>query len=165
LDWGQRRVLVIAPPTGATPLIPLGQLLQGNASQATERVRAGGWLILSQALAAEHHLHIGQALQLPTPNPMVFRIAGLSTNVGWVPGAIIMNATNYAHAWASQDVSAYNVVLTQGTSPAVAAREITAALGGGRGTITGLSAQTAQTHTAKQIALSRQALGRVPVPG
>jgi ABC-type lipoprotein release transport system permease subunit len=95
------------------------------------------------------------------PNPMVFRIAGLSTNVGWVPGAIIMNATNYAHAWASQDVSAYNVVLTQGTSPAVAAREITAALGGGRGTITGLSAQTAQTHTAKQIALSRQALANL----
>jgi putative ABC transport system permease protein len=157
LDWGQRRVLVIAPPSEATPLIPPGQLLEGNTSQATARVRAGGWLILSQALASEHHLHIGQALELPTPNPMMFRIAGLSTNVGWVPGAIIMNATDYAHAWASQDASAYNVVLTQGTRPAVAAREIRGALG----PQPGLSVQTAQTHTAKQIALSRQALANL----
>ena len=157
LDWGQRRVLVIAPPREATPLIPPGQLLEGNTSQATARVRAGGWLILSRALASEHHLHLGQALELPTPNPMMFRIAGLSTNVGWAPGAIIMNATDYAHAWASQDASAYNVVLTQSTSPTVGAREIRGALGPG----SGLSVQTAQTHTAKQIALSRQALANL----
>ena len=154
LDWGQRRVLVIASPREATPLIPTGQLLEGNTSQATARVRAGGWLILSEALASEHHLHIGQALQLPTPNPTVLRIAALSTNVGWVPGAIIMNATDYARAWASQDASAYNVILTHGSSPAVATREIRGALGPG----SGLSVQTTQTHTAKQIALSRQAL-------
>jgi putative ABC transport system permease protein len=154
LDWGERRVLVIAPAAGATPLIPPGQLLLGNMRQATERVRAGGWLILSEALASEHHLHIGQALELPTPEEMTFRIAALSTNIGWVPGAIIMNASDYAHAWASQDASAYNVVLTQGTSPAVAAREIRGALG----PESGLSVQTAQTHTARQIALSRQAL-------
>jgi putative ABC transport system permease protein len=157
LDWGQHRVLVIAPPREATPLIPVGQLLEENTSQATARVRAGGWLILSEALASEHHLHIGEALELPTPNPMVFRIAGVSTNIGWVPGAIIMNATDYAHAWASQDASAYDVVLTRGTSPAVAALEITTALGSG----SGLSVQTARTHTAKQIALSRQALANL----
>jgi putative ABC transport system permease protein len=157
LDWGERRVLVIAPPREATPLLPAGQIVEGNAAQTTERVRAGGWLILSKALASEHHLHIGQALELPTPKPTVFRIAALSTNVGWVPGAIIMNATDYAHAWASQDASAYNVVLTQGTSPAVAAREIRTALGSG----SGLSVQTARTHTAKQIALSRQALANL----
>jgi putative ABC transport system permease protein len=157
LDWGERRVLVIAPPREATPLIPPGQLLDGNTRQATERVRAGGWLILSKALAAEHHLHIGQALELPTPDPTTFRIAGLSTNVGWVPGAIMMSANGYAHAWASQDASAYNVVLTRGTSSAVVAREIRHALG----TESGLSVQTAQTHTAKQIALSRQALANL----
>jgi putative ABC transport system permease protein len=157
LDWGERRVLVIAPPTGATPLIPPGQLLEGNTRQATERMRAGGWLILSKALASEHHLHIGQALTLPTPDPTILRIAALSTNVGWVPGAIFMNSTDYTHAWASQDASAYNVSLTKGTSPAVAAREIRGALGSG----SGLSVQTAQTHTAKQIALSRQALANL----
>jgi putative ABC transport system permease protein len=157
LDWGERRVLVIAPPMGATPLIPPGQLLEGSTRQATERMRAGGWLILSKALASEHHLHIGQALTLPTPNPTRLRIAALSTNVGWVPGAIFMNSTDYAHAWASQDASAYNVSLTKGTSPAVAAREIRGALGSG----SGLSVQTARTHTAKQIALSRQALANL----
>ncbi len=157
LDWGQRRVLVIAPPTGATPAIPAGQLLEGNALQAAKRIRAGGWLILSEELASEHHLHIGQPVTLPSAHPMTLRIAGLSTNVGWVPGAIILNATDYAHAWASQDASAYNVTLTQSTSPAVGAREIKRALG----PQSGLSVQTAQTHTAKQIALSREALANL----
>ena len=80
-------------------------------------MRAGGWLILSQALASEHHLHIGQALTLPSPDPRIFRLAGISTNVGWAPGAIIMNATDYAQAWGSQDASAYNVLLDPVLSP------------------------------------------------
>ena len=69
LDYGQRRVLVIAPARGATPLLPAGSARQGNVTQATQRVRAGGWLILSQALASEHHLHIGQALHAAIARP------------------------------------------------------------------------------------------------
>ena len=34
LDYGQRRVLVIAPPSEATPLLPPDQLVQGNLRQA-----------------------------------------------------------------------------------------------------------------------------------
>jgi putative ABC transport system permease protein len=181
LDYGQRRVLVIAPPRQATPLLPAGQIVQGNVAQATERVRAGGWLILSQALAAEQHLRIGQAFTLPSPDPMTFRVAALSTNVGWAPGAIIMNAADYARAWGSRDASAYSVTLAQGAPPAQAVREIQAALAGGgeaqadgQGTPgarrgmptglagpTGLAVQTTAQHTAQQIALSRQALARL----
>ena len=40
------------------------------------------------------------------------RVAALSTNIGWAPGAIVMNATDYAQASASEDASAYNVLLT-----------------------------------------------------
>jgi putative ABC transport system permease protein len=154
LDYGQRRVLVIAPSHDATPLLPEAQLLQGNVAQASERVRAGGWLVLSQALATEHGLHIGQALTLPSPEPTRFRIAALSTNIGWAPGAIIMSATDYAHAWNSSDASAYNILLAPGTPPARAVKAIQRALGPD----SGLAVQSAPQQTAKQSALSRQAL-------
>jgi putative ABC transport system permease protein len=161
LDYGERRVLVIAPPREAVPLLPADQLLEGSLRQATERVRAGGWVVVSQALAKEHNLHIGDAFTLPTPNPESFRVAALSTNIGWAPGAILMNASDYASAWASQDASAYNVLLAPGVVPAAAAHEIERALGarpGGQEGGTGLSVQTSRQHTDEQRALSREAL-------
>ncbi|HEV3319360.1 MAG TPA: FtsX-like permease family protein [Solirubrobacteraceae bacterium] len=157
LDYGQRRVLVIAPPAEARPLLPATQLVQGELRQAGERVRAGGWLVLSRAIASEHHLHIGQALTLPTPVPSTFRIAALSTNIGWAPGAIVMNAADYARAWGSSDASAYSVLLDPGISPTRAVRAIQRALG----PHSGLAVQSAARHTIRQSALSREALSRL----
>lgn len=154
LDYGERRVLVIAPAREATPLLPADQLLEGNLHQATARVRKGGWLVISQALAEERHLRIGQAVTLPTPQPQSFRIAALSTNIGWAPGAIVMNASDYARAWGSQDASAYNVVLAPGVSAEATARKIERALGAN----SGLAVQTSQQHANQQRALSREAL-------
>jgi putative ABC transport system permease protein len=157
LDYGERRVLVIAPPRQSTPLVPADQLVQGNLTEARTRVRAGGWLILSQALAHEQHLRIGQAFTLPSPNPSTFRVAALSTNLGWAPGAITMNASDYAHAWGSEDASAYNILLAPGVPSAQVVREIEHALG----PHSGLAVQTAVGHIAQQSALSRQALSRL----
>jgi putative ABC transport system permease protein len=131
--------------------------VQGNLHQASERVRAGGWLILSQAIASEHHLHIGQALTLPTPDPTTLRLAGLSTNIGWAPGAIVMNASDYARAWGSRDASAYDILLAAGVPPVAGVRAIERALG----SHSGLAVQTAAQHAARQSALSRQALARL----
>jgi putative ABC transport system permease protein len=157
LDYGERRVLVIAPPRQDTQLLSGEQLTQGNPSQTIERVRAGGWLVLSKAVADEHHLHVGQAFTLPTPEPRRFRIAALSTNIGWAPGAIIMNSADYAQAWGSKDVSAYSILLTPGVPPAQGAREIEHALG----PHSGLAVQSSTRHVAQQRALSRQALSRL----
>jgi putative ABC transport system permease protein len=154
LDYGDRRILVVAPPRQAVPLLPADQILEGNLSEATRRVRTGGWLVVSQALAAEHHLHIGDAFTLPTPNPTSFRVAATSTNIGWAPGAILMNAEDYASAWASQDASAYNVLLGPGITPSVGALQIERALGRN----SGLSVQTSAQHANQQRALSREAL-------
>ncbi len=120
LDYGERRLLVLAPPRRAAPLLPASQILVGSARQATDRVREGGWLVLSKAIAAEHHLHVGQSLRLPTPNPMSFRIASLSTNLGWSSGAIVMSSSDYARAWASPDVSAYAILLAHERRPRLA---------------------------------------------
>jgi putative ABC transport system permease protein len=159
LDYGERRVLVIAPPRQATPLLPSGQLVQGNPRQANARVRGGGWLVLSQALAAEHHLGIGQAFTLPSPDPQRFRVAALSTNLSWEPGAIVMNASDYARAWGSEDATAYSIQFDTGVPLSRGAREIERALG--PPTRSGLAVETAAQHAARQSALSRQALARL----
>ncbi len=157
MDYGERRVLVIAPPRQSTPLVPVGQVVQGDPIEAAERVRAGGWLILSRALASERHLRIGQAFTLPSPNPSKFRVAALSTNIGWAPGAITMNASDYAHAWGSEDASAYNIQLAPGATSVQVVRELERALG----PHSGLTVKTAVKHVAQQSALSRQALSRL----
>ncbi|HSZ03715.1 MAG TPA: FtsX-like permease family protein [Solirubrobacteraceae bacterium] len=157
LDYGERRTLVIAPSRASMPLLPAGQLVRGNPRQAEERVRAGGWLVLSQALASEQHLHVGETFTLPSPDPMSFRVAALSTNIGWAPGAIIMNAGDYARAWGSDDASAYNIMLARNVPPARAVREIERALGPS----SGLAVQTSSQHAAQQRALDREALARL----
>jgi putative ABC transport system permease protein len=157
LDWGERKVWVIAPPAGANPLLPSSQILEGSVARAAARLRAGGWAVLSQAIASEHHLRIGASVTLPTPVPTTFRMAALSTNIGWAPGAIIMTAADYARAWGSADASAYNVLLAPGASAARVVGEIRGALGPS----SGLAVQSAQAHASEQNALSRQGLQRL----
>jgi putative ABC transport system permease protein len=157
LDWRDRRIWVIAPPRASSPLLPASQIVAGDVPQAGARVRAGGWAVLTRAIAEEHHLHIGSSFMLPTPQPTPLRVAALSTNIGWAPGAIVMNASDYARAWGSRDASAYNVLLVPGASPARVRGEIERALG----PRTGLQVETAQQHGDRQRTLSRQGLDRL----
>ena len=157
LDYGERRVWVIAPPREATPLVPASQLVQGGLAVARRRLGGDGWAILSQALAREHHLRIGQAFTLPSPAPLSFRVAALSTNIGWAPGAIVINASDYARAWGSEDASAYNVLLAPGVSQREGVEEIRRALGPS----SGLAVQSAEARASQQRALSRQGLARL----
>lgn len=157
LDWGTRKVWVLAPPEEATPLLPSTQILEGPVAQASARLRAGGWVVLSQAVASEHHLRIGDSVTLPSPIPVTLRVAALSTNIGWAPGAVTMTASEYARAWGSTDASAYNILLSPGASSAQVAGEIKHAIGPS----SGLSVQSAQAHGNEQNALSRQGLQRL----
>jgi putative ABC transport system permease protein len=120
-------------------------------------LKAGGWAVFAQALAQEHHLHIGDTVRLPTPVPSTVRVAALSTNIGWAPGAVIMTAPDYDRAWGSPDATAYNILLAPGMSASRVAHEIEGALGSS----SGLSVQTAQAHASEQNALSRQGLQRL----
>jgi putative ABC transport system permease protein len=157
LDIGERRVWVIAPPSEAVPLLPASQIVQGDLRAATARVRAGGWMVLSRALAEELHLRVGQAFTLPSAIPTSLRVAALSTNIGWAPGAIIMNASDYARAWGSTDASAYDVLLASGVSSGAGVREVQRALGAG----SGLAVQSAAAHADRQRTLSREGLARL----
>jgi putative ABC transport system permease protein len=157
LDWGTRRVWVIAPPAQATPLLAPSQIVDGSIGVSERHVRAGGWVVLSQALADEHHLRPGDSFTLPSPVPTRLRVAATSTNIGWAPGAMIMTGDQFAASWGSDDASAYNVLVAPGASLERVQGEIRGLLGAG----SGLSVQSAAAHRDEQDALSRQGLQRL----
>jgi putative ABC transport system permease protein len=122
LDWGSRRVWVLAPPRSDVEPVSASQIVTGDSGEAERRIRSGGWMVMSRAVAEEHHLGVGQVFTLPTPKPVRMRIAALTTNLGWSPGALILNADDYARAWGSVDPSAYQLQLAPGVSPAAVSR-------------------------------------------
>ena len=157
LDYEDRRVWISAPPLSQGQLIPPHQIVEGNLALADRRVRDGGWAVISKAIAVEHGLHIGDSFTLPSPYPMRFRVAALSTNIGWPPGAIIINASDYAQAWGSNDASAYEITTKSGVRSSAVAAEARAALG----PRSGLSVQTADEREARQRTASRQGLSQL----
>lgn len=131
LDIGDRRVRVLAPPADGPRLVSHVQLLKGDVESVDKRLRAGGWVVVSVAIARDHALDIGDRFALPTPVPATLRVAGLSTNIGWPPGGIVLNADDYARAWGSDDASAILATLSPGISPGAGQRALRALLGPG----------------------------------
>src|SRR5581483_12084395 len=100
LDVGTRRMWVIARAPTSPTIVPARQLLEGDVAQASARLRAGGWVTLSNAFAAERDIHVGDSLRLPTPSGQVrFGVAAITTNIGWPPGTIIMSSADYSRDW------------------------------------------------------------------
>ena len=157
LDEGDRRIWVIAPPSDSSPLVPPTQLVEGNVAQADARLREGGWAVVSQAIVEERHLHIGRPFTLNAPRPTTMRLAAVSTNIGWAPGAIVISAEDYARAWESNEVSAFTVRVSPGSTPIQVRDEIRTALG----PHTGLAVQSAAHHEAKLVEITRQGLTRL----
>jgi putative ABC transport system permease protein len=157
LDIGDRRALVMAPPRTAIQPIPPHQIVQGNLVHASALLQGHGWATVSQALAGELHLHVGKRFMLPTSRPATFRLAAVTTNFGWSPGVIVVNADDYARAWGSSDPSAYQLELDPGVPPVAAQAEIRRALG----PRSGLSVQTAAQRESIDRATQEQGLDRL----
>jgi putative ABC transport system permease protein len=157
LEYGDRRVWVMAQPAGVSTSVPPNQVVEGDVKAANAKLRHGGWAVLSQSLALEHHLRIGQSFTLPAPRPVNLKVAALSTNLGWSPGAVILNSADYARAWGSADPSAYEIALARGYTAAAVRSEIQRALG----PASGLTVQTARQRDELQRTASRQDLGRL----
>jgi putative ABC transport system permease protein len=157
LDWGQRRLWVIAPPSSSPHPIPVSQIVGGDPGLTVLRIRQGGWAVLSQALASEHHLRLGDAFELPSPRPTVLRVAAVSTNLGWPPGTIIMSAADYARAWASSDPSAYQIQARPNTPIATVQSAVRRVLG----TRAGFVVETSNERDRRYHAVAAQALSRL----
>jgi putative ABC transport system permease protein len=156
-NWGDRRLWVRAPASSSAYLIPSSQFRSNDLALASTRVRQGGWAVLSQTLAAEHNLRVGQEFTLPAPRPIVLRIAGLTTNLGWPPGAIILNSRDYIKGWKSRDPSAYEIQTTAGTTAAAVRDRVAHVLAPSSGLLVETSVERAQKH----YALAAQGVSRL----
>lgn len=156
LDWGEHRVWVIAPSATIEHPVPASEVIDGTASTAAGRVRSGGWAVLSQGLASEHHLRIGETFTLPSPHDATLRLAATTTNLGWPPGTVIMSAADYTRGWGSQAPSAYQIQTLPGVSAAHERLLVRRALSG-----LALSVQTSSEREARHYAAARQGLSRL----
>jgi putative ABC transport system permease protein len=119
LDIGDRRVWIIARERNDRQMLPAGQLDTGNARQATAALRRGGAVALSVQLAAATHVRVGNMLTIPTPTgDHRYRVVATVTNLGWGPGALIVNAADYRRDWSADDPTAFEVDVRPGVSPA-----------------------------------------------
>jgi putative ABC transport system permease protein len=155
LDVGSRRLWIIARPPQDRSMIPATQLLHGNLAHATALLRAGGWATISAGFASEHRLAVGRAFALPTPSGLVdLRVAAITTNLGWSPGAVIMSSRDYSRYWQTTLPSALEVNLRPGVSEAAGRRAVARAVG----SRPGLGIQTFRERQAQYAADSRQGL-------
>jgi putative ABC transport system permease protein len=157
LDIGDHRAWVLAPPRDAAEPIPSSQLRHGDLTLATARIRAGGWVVLSEAIAKAQRVGVGNRLVLPSPVPTVFRVAAISTNLGWPPGAIVLNADDYARAWGTSAPSALQIETTPGASPAAVGRAVQRTLGPNLP----LHVETRQQRMDRHYAAARAGLSRL----
>lgn len=158
LDIGDRRVWVVAHPIEDRMMVPPSQVLQGNYATANARLRAGDWITVSDKIAREQRIAPGGTIELPTPTGRhAYRVAAITTNLGWGPGAIAMSANDYRRDWATSMPTAVEVDVKAGFFPARVASEIRAALG----PATGLQVKTTPQAIADARGIVRDGLARL----
>lgn len=130
LDFGEQRLRVVTRLADDPLPVAPSQLVDGKIELASRRIRAGGWVALSDAVARERKLHLKDRVIVPTPSgERPFRLAATTTNYSWPSGAIVMNSDDYRKAWDSKAVSALTVRLAPGIPPSVGKRIVENALG------------------------------------
>jgi putative ABC transport system permease protein len=155
LDDGDRRLWIIARPASDPGLIPPSQLVSGDLADASARIRRGDWAAVSDVFARSRSLGVGDAFTLPTPSGTYrTRVAAITTNLGWPPGGVILNADDYGREWQTDDPTALQVDVAPGVSPAAGRRAVEQVLGRG----SGLSVQTFDERRVQYAALTRQGL-------
>jgi putative ABC transport system permease protein len=158
LDIGDRRTWIIARPAGDRMMVPATQVRDGNLATANARLHAGGWVTLSDRIAQEHGISPGGIIRLPTPTGRhSYRVAAITTNLGWGPGAIAMNAGDYRRDWATTTPTALEVDVKPGVSPTRVRNEIRASLG----PATGLQVKTTPQAVADAHRIVRDGLARL----
>jgi putative ABC transport system permease protein len=132
LTVGPRRVWVVARPAGGARHVLDAEAIGGRQAAATAQARLaqGGWVAVSEQLAAEHHVVPGGTLRLPTPaGPRSYRVAALTTNLAWSPGVVFMSSRDFASAWGTAAPSAIAVEPRAGSRPEAVEGAVRRALG------------------------------------
>jgi putative ABC transport system permease protein len=158
LDAYGRRIWLIARSPAADSMLPPQQVVAGSARAADERLRAGGWIAASAQIAHQQHARIGGWISLPTPSgTMRYRLAATTTNLGWSPGAIVLNQNDYRRAWHDTSPTALEIDVRPGVSVAAAETSVQRALG----PASALRVQTSPGRANEADALAREGLDRL----
>jgi putative ABC transport system permease protein len=154
-----RRVWLIARPPGAASHVLSSQIVSGSAALAQRRLAQGGWVVVSRQIAQQQHTGVGGRLTLPTPSGEVsLRIAALTSNLAWSPGALFLGSAQYARLWGQAgSVTALGVSLQPGARAATVAKEIRQTLGRS----SGLIVRTSSSLRASIDTLTREGLGQL----
>ncbi len=130
IDLGDRRPWVIARPPDAGAAILAGQIVHGSATVAAARMRAGGWVAVSQQIASEQHTRVGGTLAIPTPSGIArLKVAATTTNFAWPTGVIFISTSDYERLWQTREPTALGVQLAPGANSAIVLAAIRRELG------------------------------------
>lgn len=157
MDLPDRRVWVIGvPPQTPTPIAE-SQLIDGSAATATQRLRKGGWAAISQTIAGQRRLTLGERFSLPTPSGLAsFRLAATISNYGWLPGTVLLNANDYSRLWQTTRATQLAVTLQPNVSIAQGKLAVLHALPAGAAlTVQDDDERQAQVSTVLSSTLSR----------
>lgn len=158
LDLGERRTWVIARESGDASMVPTGQVRQGSPTRANTLLRRGGVVAVSEQIAVAEGIGVGEMLGLPTPTGTHrYRVVATLSNLGWGPGAVILNATDFRRDWATRDPTAFEVHLRDGVPPSVGRDAVQQAIG----PKLALQAQTTAERQAQWERLARAGLNRL----
>jgi putative ABC transport system permease protein len=159
LDMEGRRVWVIARPRDDSEMLPPSSMVAGDFDVANAALRETGSVAISDQIARSRGLESGDDVAVPTPTGTVrFQIAATITNLGWAPGALILNSADYSDRWASRRPSALEVDLAAGADPPAVHMAIDRVL---RDAAPGLVVQHASERGAAIDASARQGLERL----
>jgi putative ABC transport system permease protein len=155
---GRRMWMVVRPPGGARRVLA-SQIVSGSAALAEQRLAQGGWIVLSRQIAEDQHVGLGATLALPTPNGQEsLRIAALTSNLAWSPGALFLGSAQYVRLWGgANNATALAVWLKPRERAPVVAQRIQQMLGHSSGLIVRTSASL-QTSIES---LAREGLGQL----
>jgi putative ABC transport system permease protein len=158
MNFGDRRVWVIARPPNAGSALLQSQIITGKAATAVSRLSQDGWVAVSRQIAEEGHIKLGHTLSLPTPTGVAgLKLAATTTNFGWAAGAVVMNTDDYRRLWATEQPTALGVRLAPDANTKRVLRAINIALGPG----SGLETITSGTRTSRFDAIASEGLSRL----
>jgi putative ABC transport system permease protein len=157
-DFAGRRVWVIARHESDRQMVPPDEIVRGDAALASARLRAGGWITLSDQIATDRGVGPGGKLALPTPTGTErYKVAATTTNFGWSPGSIAMGSADYRRAWGSPQPTALEVDVLPGARVGSVQRTVRQELGPS----VALQVHTAAERAAQAGQSARQGLARL----
>jgi putative ABC transport system permease protein len=158
MNLAGRRVWVIAQPPSVQHTLLARETVSGDVPRATRELRGRGWVAVSQPIAQQEHVGVGGTLLLPTPTGNVpFRVAAITTNLGWTAGALLLSTADYTRFWSTSSATALGIDVAPGTNVA----RVRAAIQHELGATSGLEVITASTRATRFGAIAGEGLSRL----